>query len=256
MSRLISAPGQDMNELKVIIFDLDGTVLDSAPGIIESLTFAMRQLGHDFQPIPDTQRLFGPPMHDVVAHLLKPFGDDRITECLALYRAHYRKEGLYNCSPYPGILEALEVLSSTHYSLFVATSKRQEFADKMLVHTGLSETFQGVFGTSPDGTLDDKTDLLRLLLLSLERAPSCTFMIGDKGDDMRAACQNSVVPVGALWGYGSSCELNVGGASMLVASPEVLPDVIAVHLQTKKSPATECGAGQKIGWLRPTKGAR
>jgi phosphoglycolate phosphatase len=221
-----------VTDFKVIIFDLDGTVLDSAPGIVESLTHAIRQLGHDFVPDAGTQRLLGPPMNQIVAELLAPFADDRVDECVHLYRTHYREQGLYKSLPYAGISHALRYFSEHDYSLFVATSKRQEFAEKMLACNGLSESFQSIFGTSPDGLLDDKADLLKKLLATLAKPPSSVFMIGDKRDDMVAAQRNAVIPVGALWGYGCVDELKDSGACALADTPWALPGVVEGLLPT------------------------
>lgn len=214
------------DDLNVIIFDLDGTLLDSAPGIISSLTLAVRQLGHDFQPPADIQKLIGPPMNEIVAQLLRPFGDDRVKRCVDTYREHYRQHGLYECTPYPAIREVLDILASRGYSLFVATSKRQAFADQMLRHTELYDRFEKILGTSPDGTLDDKADLLKLMCLSFNNDPSSTFMIGDKRDDMIAARQNRILPIGAAWGYGTLSELIDSGAEVLAQTPEALPDLL------------------------------
>ncbi|EPM68171.1 haloacid dehalogenase [Pseudomonas syringae pv. theae ICMP 3923] len=215
-----------MTDSTIIIFDMDGTVLDSAPGILESLTYAIRQMGHDFIPGADTQKLFGPPMNQIFAELLAPFADDRVDECVQLYRSHYREQGLYKSFPYTGISEALSHFSNRNYSLFIATSKRQEFAEKMLTHNGLFNAFQSIFGTSSDGTLDDKADLVKALLASLAKPPSSVFMIGDKRDDMQAAQLNSIIPVGALWGYGAVDELKNSGALALADTPWALPSAV------------------------------
>lgn len=209
-----------------IIFDLDGTLLDSAPGIVASLTFAVRKLGHDFHPPADIRTLIGPPMTVLMARLLQPLGDDRITQGVDVYREHYQAQGLYDCAPYPGIAETLECLAGRGYSLSVATSKRQAFAERMLRHTGLYDRFTTICGTCADGTLDDKADLLKLLIGSFERAPSVAFMIGDKRDDMIAARENRLIPVGVRWGYGSDLELTQSGAQVLVDRPDALPQLI------------------------------
>ncbi|KUG45144.1 hypothetical protein ALP79_200100 [Pseudomonas savastanoi pv. fraxini] len=218
--------GQHVTDSTIIIFDMDGTVLDSAPGILESLTYAIRQMGHDFIPGAETQKLFGPPMKQIVAELLAPYADDRVDECVHLYRSHYREQGLYKSFPYTGISNALSHFSNRNYSLFIATSKRQEFAEKMLTYNGLFNAFQSIFGTSPDGKLDDKADLVKALLASLAKPPSSVFMIGDKRDDMQAAQLNAIIPVGALWGYGGIDELKNSGAVALADTPWALPSVV------------------------------
>jgi phosphoglycolate phosphatase len=217
-----------------VIFDLDGTLLDSAPGIVASLTFAIRKLGHDFYPPADIRTLIGPPMNVLVAQLLRPFGDDRVVQCVELYREHYRRQGLYDCTPYLGVAEALERLAANGYSLFVATSKRQEFAEHMLRHTGLYNRFAKVLGTSADGSLDDKADLLESLMSSLDGAPSQAIMIGDKRDDMIAARKNHLTPIGVRWGYGSDSELTDSGAEVLVDSPNELSQLVANLISEKR----------------------
>lgn len=170
-------------------------------------------------------------MNDVVAHLLQPFGDDRVRQCVEMYREHYRHHGLYDCTPYQGISEVLDRLTVDGHSLFVATSKRQEFAERMLHHTGLYDRFEKVLGTSPDGKLDDKADLLKLLTQSFNSKPACIFMIGDKRDDMIAARKNGISPIGVSWGYGTDPELTDSGAEVLAGTPDALPDQLA-HLSS------------------------
>jgi phosphoglycolate phosphatase len=221
----------------MIIFDMDGTLLDSAPGIAKSLTHAIRQLGHDFHPPAGVHALFGPPMNQVVAQLLRPFGDDRVEQCVETYREHYSQYGLYTCSPYPGIAEALQCLFAEGFTLAVATSKRQEFADKMLRHTGLHEMFEDVRGTTADGSLDDKADLLRLMSASLTQSRSCLCMIGDKRDDMVAASKNALPAIGVTWGYGTAQELTESGAVALSNSPMDLPGLL-LRLLAQYDPGT------------------
>lgn len=223
----------------MLIFDMDGTLLDSAPGIVHSLIYAMRQLGHDFHPDAGIQALFGPPMNQVVAQLLRPFGDDRITHCLEIYRAHYREQGLYDCSIYPGIRQALESLLASGFTLAVATSKRQEFADRMLLHTGLFGLFEQIQGTLADGSLDDKAELLRLLRPPTGQSHAPVYMIGDKSDDMLAAGENGIPAIGVTWGYGSADELTTSGALALAASPAQLPGLLRQLMGERKPPARQ-----------------
>lgn len=148
----------------VVIFDMDGTLLDSSAGISESLTCAIRQLGHDFVPGPAVHELFGPPMQRIVATLLALYADSRVDACVALYRTHYREQGLYNCRPYPAIDAALGALLEQGFVLHVATSKRHEFAERVLDHADLARSFTSIQGTTADGALDHKTTQVETLL--------------------------------------------------------------------------------------------
>ena len=113
---------------RAILLDLDGTLVDSCPGIIASYTAALNGLGHTPAAELDMTALIGPPIGEAMAHLLAPFGDPRIGEATALYRTHYASTGLFDCVVYPGIADALLTLSSAGLALYVATSKRTAFA--------------------------------------------------------------------------------------------------------------------------------
>lgn len=205
--------------MKTLIFDLDGTLVDSAPGIVASLTHAVRALGHDFTPSSGITHLLGPPMTQVMAQLLMPYGDDRIDQGVELYRTHYGRYGISGSLAYPGIRQVIDSLTTQGYALYVATSKRQEFAERILSETGLRGHFQSVFGTSPDGKLDDKSRLLDTLLAVEAIRPGSACMIGDKRDDIVAAHQNGLLAIGVLWGYGTRAELIECGADKLVEQP-------------------------------------
>lgn len=209
---------------------MDGTLLDSAPGMGESLSHALRTLGHDFVPAANLHERFGPPMRGIVEALLAPYADTRVDECLALYREHYGEQGVCNCRVYPGVEAVLRQLLDDGVALYVATSKRQVFAQQMLEHVQLDGYFTQVCGSVPSGALDDKTDLLRSLLDSLPESLAARCMVGDKRDDMLAAVSSGIPALGALWGYGSADELRGSGAAILLNTPTQLPAAIETVL--------------------------
>jgi phosphoglycolate phosphatase len=86
-----------------ILLDLDGTLIDSQPGILSSCRAALRALGHVPGPMNDLSAVIGPPVDDVMRFLLAPYGDDRIGEAVAVYRADYGERGLFESVAYPGI---------------------------------------------------------------------------------------------------------------------------------------------------------
>lgn len=127
---------------------------------------------------------------------------------------------------YTGIRQVIDSLATQGYALHVATSKRQGFAERILGDTGLRGHFQSVFGTSPDGKLDDKSRLLDTMLALEAIRPKSACMIGDKRDDIIDAHQNGLLAIGVLWGYGTRTELIECGADRLIEQPAHLLDAI------------------------------
>ncbi|PWD60872.1 HAD hydrolase-like protein [Pectobacterium parmentieri] len=209
-----------------IIFDLDGTIIDSVPGIKESLIYAIRKQGHMIDDGIDIASLIGPPMHSIVRTLLEPYGDSRVEETINIYRAHYGQFGLYNSVIYEGILSVLKTLKQRGDKLFIATSKRQLFAGEILDDMKISPFFSDIIGTPLDGKMDDKTKLLAYLLTQNGLEPRCSIMVGDRGDDIIAAQNNQLLSVGVLWGYGTANELATHQADILCAQPTELCQVI------------------------------
>ena len=203
---------------RAILLDLDGTLIDSRPGIAASCEAALRALGHTPDPSFDVTPLIGPPLPQVISRLLERYGDDRVDAGIAAYRAHYGEVGLHQAAVYPGIVDALRLLSA-RATCFVVTSKRSLYAVRIIDGLGLADRFRGVYGTEPDGSLDDKTDLIAAVLRAEGLAARDTVMVGDRSHDMVGARANFVRPVGVLWGYGSRTELEAAGADALLAAP-------------------------------------
>ncbi len=205
-----------------ILLDLDGTLIDSEPGILSSCHAALRALGHTPDPSLDLSAFIGPPIDDIMRVLLEPYGDDRTTEAVAAYRADYGQNGLLLSRPYPGIAEALAALQGAGAQLILATSKRREFAERILEHVGFSGHFSAVHGSEPGGALDHKPELIAHIIERQGLAPDHCVMIGDRRFDIAGAQANNMRALGVLWGYGSQEELEAAGADGLVAKPEDL----------------------------------
>lgn len=209
-----------------IIFDLDGTLADSVPGIKLSILYALRQQGHAVNDELDLRPLIGPPMKQIFAKLLDPLGDSRIDEAVKIYRDHYSETGLLKTTLYPQVVETLDFLRQKGFSLYIATSKRQTFAETILKNTGIEHLFTAVQGTPPDGSLDDKSELVKHLLSTHHLSQQNSVLIGDRRDDIIAARANHIGSIGALWGYGSISELQQAGAVIFAETPKHLTTLI------------------------------
>lgn len=211
---------------RAILLDLDGTLSDSRPGIADSFRFTLRELGHDPDRAGDLTWAVGPPIAVSLERLLRPFGDDRAAEALTIYRARYSAVGLYNCTLYPGVVPMMERLRDAGVTMCLATSKRRDFAERVIDHLGLRPFLKGIYGALPGGGLDHKDDLLRHILTEQRLAPETTIMLGDRHHDIDAAKANALRSIGALWGYGGRTELEAAGADMIAAQAADVPGIV------------------------------
>jgi|SRR5579859_1823022 len=211
-----------MSTPAAILLDLDGTLIDPAPGILGCCREALEALGCPAPAEADLRWVIGPPLRESFARLLDGRGDPE--EAVRLYRARYGETGLFEAAVYPGVLEALAALRALGSTLLVCTSKARPFAERIVAHFGLAPYLAGVYGAELDGRLEDKGDLIAHLLEAEGLAPEAACMVGDREHDMRAAARHGMARIGVLWGYGDAAELRGAGATTLIASPAELPD--------------------------------
>jgi phosphoglycolate phosphatase len=204
-----------------VLIDLDGTLIDSRPGIAASLEAALRALGHTPDPAFDITPMIGPPLPSVIGRVLAYYQDDRVDVGIDAYRAHYGEVGLRQFTLYPGIAETLPALAERQ-RCFVVTSKRTIYAVRIVEMLGFTALLGGVYGTEPDGSLDDKADLISAVLRRENLDPADTVMVGDRLHDIHGARANRMRAIGVLWGYGNREELEQAGADTLISHPSEL----------------------------------
>ena len=206
--------------MTVVLLDLDGTLSDSKPGIAASFRYPVGQMGHDPDAAGDRTWAVGPPIAVSMARLLQQYGDDRVEQAVGIYRARYSEVGIYDCSVYPGVVGMLDGLRDAGTTMYIATSKRRDFADRVIDHLSLRSYVRGVYGALPGGGLDEKQDLLAHILSVENVAAPEAVMVGDRLHDMHAARHNDIRGIGVLWGYGGHDELMAAGADAVAAQPD------------------------------------
>jgi len=211
-----------MSRPSAILLDLDGTLIDSEPGILSSCRAALRALGHDSDPAMDVASIIGPPIEDVMRYLLQPFGDMRVSEAVDAYREDYGTRGLLLSELYDGIPDALLAMQEMGASLYLATSKRVVFARRILENKGLASLFEGIYGSVPGGSIDHKPELISYILAQNGLIAEQCVMVGDRRFDIAGAHANGMRATGVLWGYGSRHELETAGADDLIEMPAEL----------------------------------
>jgi phosphoglycolate phosphatase len=220
-----------------VLLDLDGTLIDSYPGILASCLAALRALGHEPDETLDIRDTIGPPLEDTMQILLQAHGDDRVAEAVAAYRRHYGESGFLGSVPYPGIGQSLEEMKRTGLRLYLATSKRAIFASRILDHLKFATYFDGIYGSVPSGELDHKPELLAHILSRHALSPSDSLMVGDRRHDISGAHAVGMRGLGVLWGYGSRDELETAGADRLVDFPADLARTVLSMVSGKKYPS-------------------
>ncbi len=207
--------------LPALIFDLDGTLTDSKPGILGCLAKTLAERG---MPVPASlDRFIGPPVEEWVTYLL-PDGKPGDHVALARdYRACYDREGWSNNSMFPGVRAMLTALRNAGFPLHVCTSKHERSALRILDAFELSPLFTAIYGDKIGYTSHSKADLLARVLSERGLDGESAWMIGDRSFDFEAARANRVRSMAAGWGYGSAAEC--AQADAVAATPA---DVIAL----------------------------
>lgn len=212
-----------MRRDRVAFIDLDGTLTDPKPGICGCVQYALRELG---LPAPSQDALewvIGPPMIESMRELVGP---DRADEGLRLYRRRYGETGLFENRVYDGVPGLLRRLTHEGWRLYVATSKAEPYAVRIVDHFGLAPYFVRVFGSGLDGSLLHKGELLAHALAETGVDAGAAVMIGDRKFDVLGARANGMPTIGVAWGYGSRAELEEAGAAAIAATPADVPGAL------------------------------
>jgi phosphoglycolate phosphatase len=184
---------------QLVIFDLDGTLTDSAIGIVASFRHALTHIG---AAIPDgdlAAQIVGPPMDETFRAMEL---DGRADEAFAAFRAEYGSRGWAMNSLFDGIEPLLADLHVAGVRLAVATSKLEPTARRILAHFGLDHHFEVIAGASPDGSRKSKTEVLAHALDQLRPLPERVVMVGDRSHDVDGAAAHGIDTVVVGWGYG------------------------------------------------------
>ena len=216
---------------ELVLLDLDGTLTDSAPGIIESIRYGYAALD---LPTPDDEALrsfVGPPMTESLLRHGVP--QERLQEAVTAYRKAFVAGGMFNNSVYDGVIEALTRLRAAGIRLALATSKPEIYAVQITERFGLAPFLEGEFGAGPDGgARSTKAAVIAYGLDALARSDrglpdaSRILMVGDRLHDVHGARANDLDCVGVSWGYAGPGELMDAGAIAVVDSPRELVDHI------------------------------
>jgi len=205
----------------IVLFDLDGTLTDSAEGITKSVQFALAQFGIE-EPLANLGAFVGPPLHRSFA---TRYGFDKAQTWRAVeaYRDYFARQGMYENLLFDGVPALLGALRERGKILSIVTSKPTHFAVPITAHFGIDGFFAQVIGANLDLTNSDKTTLVRQALdLHPDAAPEAFVMIGDREHDIIGARANGIASIGVTYGAGAPAELAEARTSHIVNSVEEL----------------------------------
>ncbi len=220
----------------LVLLDLDGTLTDSAPGIVASARSAFAALGLPVPPDAVLRTFVGPPItlsfpaHGVPAH--------RIDEAVDAYRAEFATTGMWDNSVFDGIPAALATLRAAGVTLLIATAKPAMYARPIAERFGLAAAVDGVFGPPSDDHSFSKSRVIAEALASVPGGhdPARTLMVGDREHDVHAAADHGIPTLGVGWGYAPPGELERAGAVGLVGHPDQLAATVLARLGLDPTP--------------------
>ncbi|MBT8064066.1 MAG: HAD-IA family hydrolase [Gammaproteobacteria bacterium] len=201
--------------IRNVLFDLDGTLVDSSGTVGAALEYALERVGAGGAgPVP-VRSFIGKPLLDI---LREDFGLDEglATEAIDHYRGHYDRLGMEGTEIYPGVPETLSTLKASGYRLYLATVKPTPIAERVLQLSGLRSSFDGVAGASMGPERRDKSRVIAHALDRFGLKPNVSLMVGDRRQDIAGARENGLAAIGVAYGFGSREELGAENPARIV----------------------------------------
>lgn len=214
-----------MKEYDYILFDLDGTLTDSKPGIVKCIAYALEK-----EKIPYTQgildKMVGPPFR---VSMKEYFGLDMpmIEKLIEIYRGVYEVSDYKNCKVFDGVREMLQALKDAGKTLAVATSKPIKFTNLIMRDFDLGKYFDFVGGASSDASKEAKRDVVRMVLDNLKvEDKSKVLMVGDRLYDIEGAHLEGIDCAAVLYGYGNREEFERYNAEYILETPKDVVNLV------------------------------
>lgn len=209
--------------MRAVLFDMDGTLIDSSEGITKSVQSALKAFGIDEPDLNKLRKFIGPPLRDSFA---RHYGLSReqAEEAVRVYRERYNVTGIFECCLYPGVEECIRALREAGYLVGIASSKPEVSCKRILEHFGILELFDEVVGATMDGRIDTKEEVLRELMRRWHDIPKEEMcLVGDTIFDVEGANLIGIPCVAVSFGFGDVEEMRTAGA---YAVCDALSDVV------------------------------
>ena len=216
-----------MNKFDYVIFDFDGTVVDTGEGIIKSLQYSFEQMGHEVPDMSDLRRFIGPPIYYSYTHFYG-VSDEQVGMYIKKYRERYTQKGIYECELYEGMIDLIKNLKSNGVKVAIASSKPLRLIYNVADFLEITDLFDAIVGVKiDDSNHSTKTGLINEAMNLLNATDKeKVLMVGDRMFDLDGAAGAGVKSCGALWGYGDEEEFKEHNATFIVSSPKEIEKLV------------------------------
>lgn len=197
-----------MKQYKAILFDLDGTLLDTSEGVISSVQYTIDTLGYEKLDLEQMRSFIGPPVHRRLREIYG-ISEEESLRAMNIFRSHYGGDDLLKAHAYEGMKDLLLYLHEKGYQLGVATYKREDMAKRVLEHCGIASCFDSIHGSDAAGKYS-KADVVRNCIHALGvDDPADAVLVGDSDNDAVGAHEIGLGFVGVTYGFGFSSKEDV-----------------------------------------------
>lgn len=211
---------------ELVLFDVDGTILDTSEGIIASVKYVIEQKQLQMPSLEVLKTFIGPPIQDSFKRVYG-LPDAEITEMATMFRAQYKDVDLLKAVPYEGIFEVFKFLREKGCKLAIATFKRQDYAETIVKHFGFHNYAEIICGSDFEGKFKKKDIISNAIKLSGVTDKSKILMIGDTSLDAEGAVLQGVDFLGVTFGFGYKEKNDVQGEHVIGVA-ESATDIIDI----------------------------
>lgn len=209
---------------QLVIFDLDGTLLDTVADLANATNQALEQCGYPTHPVEAYYKFVGNGINKLFARALptEASNEENVLRVRSLFVPYYNEHNADYSRPYPGVVELLHTLQEDGVKISVASNKYHEATLKLVHHFFPDIRFAAIYGQREDIPIKPAPDIVYGILRDTGISTEQTLYVGDSGVDMQTACNAGVESVGVTWGFRSEAELREHGAAHLVHEADAI----------------------------------